>query len=209
MNITSQNNIKLHATSNKIIYLIHKVYTTHKKNNSSFTSSTKTKSEVRGGGKKPWKQKGSGKARAGSNRSPLWKGGGVIFGPKPKKLYKKINKKEKQLALYYLLNIKKHNTTLIPDISELTTQNKTKNLLKLLENLNIKINKNKKIGIITSTFEKNLYLATKNIKNIYIYKFSLLNIENLIKLNTIITDEATLIKINKHYKKNENINAKN
>merc|ERR1712153_281954 len=90
-------------------YLIHKDILRHQISKKQGTASTKTRSEVRGGGRKPWKQKGTGRARAGSNRSPLWKGGGVIFGPKPKTMQHKLNKKEFQLALRTLLYNKKNN----------------------------------------------------------------------------------------------------
>jgi large subunit ribosomal protein L4 len=77
----------------KALYAVYRAVTTANINHSEFISSTKTKSEVRGGGRKPWKQKGTGNARAGSKRSPLWRGGGITFGPKPRIVIKKINKK--------------------------------------------------------------------------------------------------------------------
>ena len=80
-------------------YLVHKYMIRQLVNKKQLTSSTKTRSEVRGGGRKPWRQKGTGRARAGSNRSPLWRGGGSIFGPKPKKIKHKLNRKERQLTL--------------------------------------------------------------------------------------------------------------
>lgn len=80
----------------RAVGLIHKIYLTQLKNRRKYTASTKTKAEVRGGGRKPWKQKGTGRARAGSSRSPLWVGGGVSFGPKPHKVSKKANKKERR-----------------------------------------------------------------------------------------------------------------
>ena len=89
------------------IGLIHRVYLSQLKNSRKYLASTKTKSEVRGGGKKPWRQKGTGNARAGSSRSPLWVGGGVIFGPKPRLVNKKINKKERRLAILSALYLKK------------------------------------------------------------------------------------------------------
>jgi len=82
----------------KSIGLIHKVYLAQLKSSRKYTACTKTKSEVRGGGKKPWRQKGTGQARAGSTRSPLWVGGGVSFGPKPRTVSKKINKKRKKIS---------------------------------------------------------------------------------------------------------------
>ena len=85
----------------KAVGLIHRVYLTQLKNVRKYTASTKTKSEVRGGGKKPWKQKGTGRARAGSSRSPLWVGGGVSFGPRPRIVSKKMHniaKKQKHVT---------------------------------------------------------------------------------------------------------------
>ncbi len=85
------NPLKNYTNKKKSIGLIHKAYISFLKSIKVFKASTKTKSEVVGGGRKPWKQKGTGKARAGSIRSPLWVGGGVSFGPKPKNIFKKIN----------------------------------------------------------------------------------------------------------------------
>ena len=82
--------LSLNILENSGNYLIHKLLLNHKENLKQNTVSTKTRGEVQGGGKKPWRQKGTGRARAGSNRSPLWRGGGVIFGPKPKKKKIKI-----------------------------------------------------------------------------------------------------------------------
>ena len=89
-------------------YLLHKDISRHQSNRRQWTVSTKTRSEVRGGGRKPWRQKGTGRARAGSNTSPLWKGGGVIFGPKPKQINFKLNQKERKLALQTLLYNKRN-----------------------------------------------------------------------------------------------------
>ena len=85
----------------------------HQSNRRQWTVSTKTRSEVRGGGRKPWRQKGTGRARAGSNTSPLWKGGGVIFGPKPKQINFKLNQKERKLALQTLLYNKRNVISII------------------------------------------------------------------------------------------------
>ena len=91
----------------KAIGLIHRVYLSQLINSRQYLASTKTKSEVRGGGRKPWRQKGTGRARAGSSRSPLWVGGGVSFGPKPRFVFKKVNKKERRLAILAALYLKK------------------------------------------------------------------------------------------------------
>jgi len=94
-----EHKLNLNIVENSGNYLVHKDILRHYLSQRQGTVSTKTRSEVRGGGRKPWKQKGTGRARAGSNRSPLWKGGGVIFGPKPKTVRYKLNKKERRLAL--------------------------------------------------------------------------------------------------------------
>ena len=107
-------------------YLIHKDVLRHQTNLRQGTVSTKTRSEVKGGGRKPWRQKGTGRARAGSNRSPLWKGGGVIFGPKPRTFTYKVNKKERQIALQTLLYSKRKQVSLINNLEEEFKHPKTK-----------------------------------------------------------------------------------
>merc|ERR1712232_1200094 len=108
----NENTLTLKIIDKSGNYLIHRDIVRHQLNKKQGTLSTKTRGEVRGGGRKPWRQKGTGRARAGSNRSPLWKGGGVIFGPKPKTIVKKLNKKERNLALQTLLYNKRNKTFL-------------------------------------------------------------------------------------------------
>ncbi len=114
--LSDSHELKLSVLENSGNYLLHKDVIRHSSSQTQGTTSTKTRSEVRGGGSKPWRQKGTGRARAGSSRSPLWKGGGVIFGPKPKKVSLKLNKKERRLALQTLLYNKKNNIVLIEDL---------------------------------------------------------------------------------------------
>ena len=94
--INKSDTLALDVSNDNANYIIHRALEHQNVLSHQYTASTKTRSEVRGGGRKPWKQKGTGRARAGSNRSPLWKGGGVIFGPKPKVVNHKLNKKEFQ-----------------------------------------------------------------------------------------------------------------
>merc|ERR1711997_1006869 len=105
--------VKFNVLENSANYLIHGDILRHQISQKQGTVATKTRSEVRGGGRKPWQQKGSGRARAGSNRSPLWRGGGVIFGPKPRKTVLKLNKKERKLALQTLLYNKRNKILII------------------------------------------------------------------------------------------------
>ena len=116
--LNDEHNLELNVLEKSGNALIHKDILRHQISKKQGTTSTKTRSEVRGGGRKPWQQKGSGRARAGSNRSPLWRGGGVIFGPKPKKTIKKLNKKERKLALQTLLYNKRNNISVINNLED-------------------------------------------------------------------------------------------
>ena len=177
----------------KATYVIHRALKIAKTNSFQFTSSTKTKSEVRGGGRKPWKQKGTGNARAGSKRSPLWRGGGITFGPKPRIVTKKINHKEKQLALRTLI-YNKHKTFKIFQKIELENE-KTSSFLKNFENLN----KNQKILVISSSPNKNLQLSVRNCENFEYILANQLNVRELAKANTVILDEMSLQIIKETY----------
>jgi large subunit ribosomal protein L4 len=184
----------------KAIGLIHKVYLSQLKNSRKYTSSTKTKSEVRGGGKKPWRQKGTGNARAGSSRSPLWVGGGVTFGPKPRIVYKKINKKEKRLAILSALYLKKQQFLFVEEkLSSDFTTIKTKNILNLLSQFNIK--ENEKVLLILTKPNKNIWLSSRNLKNIQVTTVNCLNLEQLLKTNRILLSKEGLEIINSIYGK--------
>jgi large subunit ribosomal protein L4 len=185
----------------RAIGLIHRVYLTQLKNARKHTASTKTRSEVRGGGRKPWKQKGTGNARAGSTRSPLFVGGGVIFGPRPRIVSKKINKKERRLAILSALYLKKQqfvftNETVFTDFNEV----KTKNIKTLLSNLGLKTDA--KILFILSKPNKFFWLATRNLKNIQLTTAACLNIEQLLSANHIVLSNTGLELINSTYGKN-------
>jgi large subunit ribosomal protein L4 len=184
----------------KAIGLIHKIYLNQLKSRRKYTAFTKTKSEVRGGGKKPWKQKGTGNARAGSSRSPLWVGGGVSFGPKPRIVTKKSNKKERRLAILSALYLKKKECivieeTLFTDFNAI----KTKKVIELLSNFGV--NQTSKILFILNKPNKFLWLATRNLKNINITTANCLNIEDLLKTNHIILSNKTFESINLIYGK--------
>ena len=165
-------------------YLIHKDILRHQVQQKQITASTKNRSQVRGGGCKPWKQKGTGKARAGSNRSPLWRGGGVIFGPKPKVIKLKLNKKERKLALQTLLYNRRNNILIIDNLEDEITNSKTKLLINLLKNCKIELNK--KILLIISKKTIPLKLSVRNIKNLQMISASSLNTLSLLKAEQIL-----------------------
>ena len=182
--LNSSQKLTLNVLEKSGNYVLHKDLLRHLNLKRQGTVSTKTRSEVRGGGRKPWQQKGTGRARAGSNRSPLWKGGGVIFGPKPKKITLKLNKKERQLALQTLLYNKKNNILLIENLETAITKPKTKLFLQICQNCSI--NLEQKVLVIVSEKTVPLKLATQNLKNVELISASNLNTLSLLKAKQII-----------------------
>lgn len=189
--------LKLSVLEKSGNYLVHKDLLRHQNLQRQGSSSTKTRSEVRGGGRKPWKQKGTGRARAGSNRSPLWKGGGVIFGPKPKTVSLKLNKKERRLVLQTLLYNKKNNFLVINNLEAELTKSKTKDFLRICNHC--KINLEQKILVIVSKKTIPLKLSTQNIKNIELISASNLNTFSLLKAKQIILTPLAINDIKEIY----------
>ena len=178
-------------------YILHRDLLRHTNSQRQGTVSTKTRSEVRGGGRKPWKQKGTGRARAGSNRSPLWKGGGVIFGPKPKKTFLKLNKKERQLALRTLLYNKKNNILILENLETEAIEPKTKSFLKICQNCSI--NLDQKLLVVVSKKTMTLKSATQNLKNVELISASNLNTFSLLKAKQIILTPLAINDIKEIY----------
>jgi len=195
--LSSEQELKLNVLDKSGNYLIHKDFVRHSITKRQRTVATKTRSEVRGGGRKPWQQKGTGRARAGSNRSPLWKGGGVIFGPKPKTISLKLNKKERRLALQTLLYNKKNNILIIENLENELTETKTKNFLKICKDC--KVNLNQKILVVVSQKTVSLKLSTQNIKNVELILASNLNTFSLLKAKQIILTPLAIEAIKEIY----------
>ncbi len=195
--LDSSHELKLNVLENSGNYLIHKDILRHYASQKQGTVSTKTRSEVRGGGRKPWRQKGTGRARAGSNRSPLWKGGGVIFGPKPKTINFKLNKKERRLALQTLLYNKKDNLLIIENLENEINTPKTKTFLKICQDCGI--NLNQKLLIIVSKKTMPLKLSTQNLKNIELISASNLNTLSLLKAKQVILTPSAVNDIKEIY----------
>ena len=189
--------LKLNISETSGNYLLHKDILKHFSSQRQGTVSTKTRSEVRGGGRKPWKQKGTGRARAGSNRSPLWKGGGVIFGPKPRKFSLKSNKKERRLALQTLLYNKKDKIVVINNLENDVTEPKTKMFIKVCNDCGISIKQ--KILVVTSKKTTFLKLSTQNLKNVELISASSLNTLSLLKSQQIILTPLALNDIKEIY----------
>lgn len=195
--LDSSQQLELNVLEKSGNYLLHKDVLRHYNSQRQGTVSTKTRSEVRGGGRKPWRQKGTGRARAGSNRSPLWKGGGVIFGPKPKTVSFKLNKKERQLALQTLLYNKKNNILVIENLENELTESKTKTFLQICSNCSINVNQKTLVIVSKKTVE--LKLATQNLKNVELILDSNLNTFSLLKAKQIILTPLALTNIKEIY----------
>ena len=195
--LDSTQELKLNVLENSGNYLLHKDVLRHSNSLKQGTVSTKTRSEVRGGGRKPWQQKGSGRARAGSNRSPLWKGGGVIFGPKPKVTVLKLNKKERRLALQTLLYNKRNNILVIENLENEVVEPKTKNFLKICRDCSV--NLEQKLLVVVAEKTVPLKLSTQNIKNIELISASNLNTLSLLKAKQIIVTPSAINYIKEIY----------
>lgn len=157
------------------------------------TASTKTRSEVSGGGRKPWRQKGTGNARQGSIRATQWRGGGIVFGPTPNKNYKKKqNKKERRLAILSALSYKlKDNELIVLDELNFKT-NKTKEMTELLTKLNIR---NNKVLVAVEEITENLYLSVRNLANVKLVRFNEVNTFDLVSADNLLITESALKKL--------------
>ncbi len=189
--------LELKVTDDKSdqMYLIHKALKHQLTNNRIRKANTKTKSEVRGGGKKPWKQKGTGRARAGSNKSPLWRGGGVIFGPKTKIYNSKINKKERRLAINNLIFNKFKNTIIVDNLLEKIDKPSTKRAIEILAEAGINLKNNKKILINIDKKNENICLSFRNLKKVEVSEIHNINIISLLKADTILITSKALSKL--------------
>lgn len=155
------------------------------------TASTKTRSEVSGGGRKPYKQKGTGNARQGSTRSPQWPGGGIVFGPKPRKYDKKQNRKERRLALKSALSAKFQDKELIVVENYNLDSNKTKVFNEVLGNLKV----NGKAVVVYSDDNENLFLASRNNNKVAVLATNEINVLDIVAADYLVIDESSVKKI--------------
>ena len=195
--LNDEHNLELNVLEKSGNYLVHKDILRHQISKKQGTTSTKTRSEVRGGGRKPWKQKGTGRARAGSNRSPLWKGGGVIFGPKPKKIVLKLNKKERKLALQTLLYNKRNSISIIDNLENIIDVPNTKTFANICNNCGV--NLEHKVLVIVSKKTTLLKLSIRNLKNVELISASNLNTLSLLKAKQILLSSLAVNDIKEIY----------
>ena len=155
------------------------------------TASTKTRSEVSGGGRKPYKQKGTGNARQGSTRSPQWPGGGIVFGPKPRKYDKKQNRKERRLALKSVLSSKFQEKELVV-VENLNLETaKTKDFNAMLKNLKV----DKKALVVFADDNENLFLASRNNNKVAVLATEEINVLDLVATDYLVIDESSVKKL--------------
>ena len=152
------------------------------------TAKVKTRSEVSGGGRKPWKQKGTGRARQGSIRAAQWRKGGIVFGPTPRDYSFKINRKERVLALKSAL-VSKLNEKKLMVIDNLKLDNfKTKTGVELLNNLKL----DGKVLFVASEEAENLYMATRNLNNVLVLFLDEINVYDILNADYIVFDDASI-----------------
>jgi len=176
-------------------HVMYEAVKTYMANQRQGNQSVKTRSEVRGGGRKPWRQKGTGRARAGTIRSPLWKGGGVVFAPKQRDYSKKLPKKVKRLAMKSAFSSKALNDEMVV-LDELKLDNiKTKSMVDILSNLNV----DKKALIVTGDNDKTVYYSARNIKGIKTANINTLNVYDLLNYNKFIITKDALKKVEEVY----------
>jgi len=151
------------------------------------THKSKTRSEVRGGGRKPWRQKGTGRARAGSIRSGIWRGGGTIFGPNPRSYSKAMNRKERRLAMRSALSYVTKNKTLVGIDSLAFKEYKTKEMLKLMDNIKV----NGKVLFVTDELNEEAYYASRNLPKVRMITADSLGVLDVVNADyMVVTPEA-------------------
>jgi large subunit ribosomal protein L4 len=163
-------------------------------NKRSGSASTLTRSEVRGGGKKPWKQKGTGRARAGSIRSPLWKGGGVIFGPKPRKYTMNLTVKSRRVALRSAVLAQLENFVAVESFG--IDKPSTKALTGFLAGLNL----TGSVLLVVKDADNNVFLSARNLKNVHVVLASNLSVKALLKADHVVASEDALRAIEEVFK---------
>jgi large subunit ribosomal protein L4 len=175
-------------------HLVHMAVLQQLANNRQGTQKAKTRSEVRGGGRKPWRQKGTGHARQGSTRAPQWTGGGVVFAPVPRDYSFKINKKEKRAALKSALTSRvQENKIIVVDELKLD-EIKTKSFAKVMKNLNVE-----KALVVINENDQNIVMSAKNIPTIKVAQTNTINVFDILKYSTLVVTKDAVATIEEVY----------
>ena len=174
--------------------VMHEVVVAHLANRRQGTQSAKTRAEVRGGGRKPYRQKGTGRARQGSIRSPQWVGGGVVFAPKPRDYSKKVNKKVRRIALKSALTSRVQEDKLIVLENLNLEEIKTKAMVGVLNNFNVE-----KALVVLDGDNQNVVLSARNIPNVKTGRADMLNVYDILKYETFVATKDAVAKIEEVY----------
>ena len=175
-------------------HLVHQAVLSQLANNRQGTQKAKTRSEVSGGGRKPWRQKGTGHARQGSTRSPQWTGGGVVFAPTPRDYSVKMNKKEKQLAMKSVLTSKVNESKFIVLDELKLAEIKTKQIKAVLDNLKVE-----KALIVLNENDANTVKSAKNIPTVKTALTNTINVYDILKYDTVVVEKAAVATIEEVY----------
>lgn len=185
------------AREESAAHVVHRALVRQLANQRQGNASTKTRAEVRGGGRKPWRQKGTGRARAGSIRSPLWRGGGVIFGPKPRDYTLKMNRKERRLALRTAFQSRIADLIVVEDFAAELPRPKTREMVQALSRWGVE--PDKKVLIIMAERNETVYLSARNIEKLRLISANNLNVFDLLAADHIVATPAALEKIQEVY----------
>ncbi|MGD1931329.1 MAG: 50S ribosomal protein L4 [Leptolyngbyaceae cyanobacterium] len=178
-------------------HIVHRALVRQMNNARQGTLASKTRSEVRGGGKKPWRQKGTGRARAGSSRSPLWKGGGVIFGPKPRDFSVKMNRKERRLALRTAFQSRFPEAVVVQEFADQLPRPKTSEMVAAMKRWGV--SPDEKVLFILAEQPENVVLSLRNISRVKIISATNLNMFDLLNADRVILTAAAVEKIQEVY----------
>lgn len=185
------------AKEETAVHVVHRALVRQTTNARQGTASTKTRSEVRGGGRKPWRQKGTGRARAGSIRSPLWRGGGVIFGPKPRDFNLKMNRKERRLALRTAFASRIDDLIVVEEFNEQLQRPKTKELVEAIARWGAQ--RTSKTLLIVPERQETVYLSARNVENLKLIVADQLNVYDILHADKIVVTASALEKIQEVY----------
>jgi large subunit ribosomal protein L4 len=185
------------AKEESAAHIVHRAMVRQMTNSRQGTVSTKTRAEVSGGGRKPWRQKGTGRARAGSIRSPLWRGGGVIFGPKPRDFNIKMNRKERRLALRTAFQSRAEDLIVVEDFADQLPRPKTKELIGAFARWGITAES--KVLLILPELEEMVYLSARNLSTVKLISATSLNVYDILNADKIVTTNTALAKIQEVY----------
>lgn len=173
----------------KGVQAVHDLVVAYHANRRTGSACTKTRSDVKGSSKKPWRQKGTGRARAGTRKSPIWVGGGVVFGPKPRDYSKDVNKSTRRLAFRKVLTERISEGDVLTTGSIAVSEPKTKSFIKYIDET---VGDARSILVIAQAFDDTTYLAARNVSNVLLMTADEVNVEHLLQAHKILVAEDAL-----------------